>query len=1401
MADFFFFTEIDKLDIQTDANKAYGVIEDDELEFDRFNTTSLHSSQSTSKAISFCSGQTFIVADEGSPNTRVNLLIKPTEQTFSSLPNFKYIVYRGILRDSLISGSNIVPPTSNELAKSIWESQNNRNASFDKSEGNPFGTTTLPPDSSSLEVTIDVNTPSNTLIESLFINSTIEEVQRPIIKKGGWHIGDFDTVDFGIEFIVDDIGLELDLEFLQKKQHIISVPKLPTSHTQSDFFNHWNDKEKILSFLDPCAVFGSFYDNKLNVFVGGNPESKTSDKIYTDILYKFYNKNYVYVDIRNELDYSYNYFKNYTNLNTGGLSESIYINFGTPNLDVNSFAGIDYNTWGILWPIIIFDNSSYSSVGSISTQLELQLSFPKCNNPNPTLALKQGKLKQPNIYRKHRLTGSYRHVLFPGASAKSEIISVLIPNYTASANEIHLISSYVRLGYYKQTSQCINSNPDYSSTEFKNWFDLDNIFTPFDMFLPWGETPPEPELGIMDSYVYKNECYTDVMRSSGQLFIGNSGIARDSEGNITLFVFSANKLRGNRKIKETPFSLISRKQKVGNESYIKQIARQFQLDNIKIIAPDTDEPIEFIGNISTPVINNFQNYNPDDFAFLTISNENWNILKSYVDGTHSSVLSPPFLAGYKIHLGFKFISSELAPTIYNDIPTSNSIDLMKFQLVLRGFHVGAAGDIEVLEIPTEVNHYRIRRNITVDMMMRNTSNNTEDGDDNLELPSTLGKGYTVTNLGDNLTMEEPLGERFDPPNYNLESSNVKSRAISCNLYLMRGSGITPEEFCSAMEYIQENIQIVWNSNRNYALGTTYEPDIPPPGGSPNTPGEITKKGSIHRSYWIDSSDVHVLEASNRHFDTLKQNEVLWLIDLPNGGSGRSFVNADTRRTGVFFYISTRIPSGNPIIPYVDPNNTAAHEFGHVLGLTDRYSSWANVLPDNVVNRDSDDEENDKIPSGSGLNNIVSRGGKTNTYLPISTDEEYSQRYNWLHNLMSSQKEVDITIPFTPSGNLIYHEITYYCYHFPYRNIDNPSDLKISLFVTQKQLHYVVNNLVEPSTGDYCFFRHVGNDLKVSPGNGRDVFFGIYQGGGHNGNLVSSWGYEAQWYLYNQLDHKMNGRIRVNFNSNVDTIAPNRAFAHFSPFEGTNKLSPSEPAYLDAFPSIYRQSKNRDIAEIETGENSYSNRNVITNKKTVININELHCCFAGLCDMVTNIDRLTSDPSYDPRSSLNAYSSSNSCTQLASAGLLQVTNDINILQQLISLSTDKSNQVFVNDQYKNMGSGDNAGKNLWRNRTNNNNGGTYQLKNDGTMYQPNLHGSIRYKFWGFQQIYPKKDNVTTIPSPFAFHKYNVEDYYGLRARTKQIFTSAKIEYPDSGFFMESNHYYNRRRIISIINEGS
>lgn len=1414
MADFFFFTEAEKLITQINPDNAFGPMAD-ESGFERFNVTSLHSTASSDiKAISCCSGDVIVVADAIDP-LRINLLIRPHEQPGIGLPGIKYIIYRGILRNSLISGLEIAARDTNDLTESIWDSQDKRNLSWDKSVGNGQ-TTTTPPQLSSLEVIVDSGT-STTLISSLFVNPITGEVQHPLIEKGGLHIGNFDTDNFGIEFIVDEIGFEPTLEYLTLQQYIIRVALLPNPYTQSDFFDHWNEKEKMLFFLDPCAVYGSFYQGKLSI---KDSEPKTGISVYTDILQSFYNKNYIYLDIRNELNYSYNYFKNYTNPSVGGTSQSLYMNFGNPDLSIDNFGGFDYNTWNLNWPILRIENMSFLSTFEvqISEELELEISFPKCNNPNPTLALKQGKLKQPKIFRRKRSTGDYRHLIFPGNSHKTEIVTLILPNYMPSPDTVNLISSYVRISYIKQSEQCINSGTA-STTEFRSWFDLDNVFTPFDMFLPWGSTLPNPVLQIQDSWVYKNEAYLDVMRTSSQFFFANSGIARDSLGNITLFAFATNKLRSNRTVNESPFSLVGRRENVGNVSYIQNIARLFSLSTTQILDPVSGNPIEFFGNVATPVINNFNDYNPDDFAFLNFQQADWATLQTVAT-------TSGFLPGYKIHLGFRYISStpRTGTTFYSDASTINSIDLITYEIVLRGFRTSIAGtEIESFEVPTTVLHYRIRRNITDDVMKQNQLTNIDSGDNNLRIPSGGGTPhYTVTNLGDNLTVDEPLGNRMNPAEPNLTSSNVSSRAISCNLYLFRSDNVTPEAFCSVMNYIRENIQLVWNSASNYGLGANYEPFMPAEGGTSHAPGPVRRNGIITRHYWIDSSDVHVLEASNRHFDLLEENEVLWLITVPQAASSsRSFISPDTNRTGVFYYTNAMVPSGaNPIPPYVDPDNTAAHEFGHVLGLTDRYTSWANYLPANVPNKTTAGGTN----TAFGWHNVVAMGGKTSTYLSMEQDDEYPIYYGWLHNLMSTQHEVGTLSEGTPTraADSIFSETTYYCCMFPYRNIPNPFNPKISIFVTRKQLEYIVTHSREPRNTDYCFFKKTSNDIPIDPSNGDEIFAGIrFNEVSGEDDSISDSTYPARWFLFSLYDHQMDARIRVqpedddneigaeteHCNPNDYPIAWTRLDGNFSPFVGVTPLTPNEPSYLNPFPTPVRQGGNIDISELETGGNSFNRQTMpsLPNSSTSevnYGINQYHLIFASIIELTTEMNRLYKQGGYNSLSSTTAATSVQCPILQSLIGQLNITNDMNILQQVLQRVTNFSPQFVgsVTDNFSRMGKGNKQGRTIWNCTIGDQNNQIYQYGDNGAR-SVNIQRSIHRNFVQFQSIYG--DNSIPNP-PTSFNDYvNYPRYSQLlddnfiRALNSRGITSDLF----NTFNIESYFFYNRRRIIAIINQGS
>jgi len=383
----------------------------------------------------------------------------------------------------------------------------------------------------------------NKKIIDVFFNLPDRSIQFPVLPKSGLHIGDFNAQGFGIEFIIDDIGFEPDLEFLSKNDSNIEVEKLSSSATQVEYFDHWNTKEKILNFLDPCAFYGSL--KKTKIYDGNNGLKKTGASIYTDVLSKFINKNRVYIDIRNDLNYSYNYFKNYTeNLNSQSPTPtSLLVNFNNtalnPSSSITNFTPIDYNSWSTNWPILILNNSNFTNISSADNELYLQLSFPKADNLNPIFVIKQGQTKTNSIQKSKNK--NLKFISFPNASNFSEVINLLVPNLKLAGSNINLISSYIRAIYAKEAPQGIDPSLIRYDTVFNQYDDLDNIFTPFDMYLPEDTNNPSPPFTTMDSWVYKNEVYTDVMRTSSQLFIGNSGISRDTSGNITLFCFSTKK--------------------------------------------------------------------------------------------------------------------------------------------------------------------------------------------------------------------------------------------------------------------------------------------------------------------------------------------------------------------------------------------------------------------------------------------------------------------------------------------------------------------------------------------------------------------------------------------------------------------------------------------------------------------------------------------------------------------------------------------------------------------------------------------------------------------------------------------------------------------------------------------
>lgn len=1046
----YFFCDIDGLEPQ-EVGRNFGPCLPDFN--NNYRVTSIHKINPTyPKAIAVVDGEIFITPDKDSPEDQVSLVLKPHLQpTEENLPAVKYYIYKGIKKSSFISGGQISSPSNNDLTKSIWNSQRQRNISYDISKGFPEGTTNdenSPPLTNAIlweigDPLLSGNIVDTTPIYKIFFRDDSSDSQQNRVKAG-WHIGDFISdpeEEIGFEIICDQIGFEPNFGFIQKKENIISTLPLPIDFDDADYFSYWNDKEFVLNFLDPCAFYGSFWDSKLSAIKGNlNVTFNSKNEIYEEFLNDhFLNKNKIYVDIRTGLNYSYNYNKNYSGFNPSELDKNIYFEGDDSKTDptaLGAFNEVNYDKFGNYeWPIFVITVDDLV-VGTVEENILIQFAFPRMDTPNPIVVLIQGSFfldKQFKLFNRNK--ANYKILNFPLNDNITESLQILSPNY--KENElVEPVSCYLRIKYIKEAPQCIEENCIIElqnlpkSTTLRAYSDLENIFTPFDMILPWSDPDLIDSNKPNGSWVTHNEIYADVVRSSGQSFIADSGIARDGNGDITLFAFSTNKVITNKLIGKKKFSLVGKKRKVGDQRFLERISSEFNLKAYKIQIdlgdPETDPFVEFLGNIGEEELNSFGNYDPDDFAFITIPSEDFKRMQDIIEGEifdYPTAFYPkkPFLSGYKVHLGIKLIVSGAVQTV-------RGVPYDKFEFILRGYSYADYGNdptkIEVREIETGINYYRLRKELPSATSLTAVGA-LEEG----ETPITiLGRAYDIEDIGSTVHIPFPDGTfPVDP---------IPIKKINCKVYIYRGQGVTPDQFCDYLNYWRANVQQVWNTTSNKGLATTYDP-FPEPG-----------EPHWKRPFIVDGSGIEVREASIIQLSLLKDNEILLFL---TGGGGRSYINNSTipaqdRRTGEFFYI----PQGtNPYYEAVE--NVPAHEFGHVLGLEDRYVY-------KVFN-----EEN-FIPVTQGKASLMTPANSpaipTAIYLPSMEDENFCQRYNWLHNLMSTTLNVKYTDD--PNVTPIESESTYLHFHNflrpePDVNKENCIDYsKVTVHITEKQFRDIID---------------------------------------------------------------------------------------------------------------------------------------------------------------------------------------------------------------------------------------------------------------------------------------------------------------------------------------------------------
>lgn len=382
MSKFFFFTDPGLLDSQT-AAQAFGPAGTSGGK-DQFRVTDVHTSSSTDiPAFAICDG---LVCAQTDDHGMLTLILKPSQQPSFNFPAISYILYKGIDPASLIASDGTIDTgqADNELItaiKAAWELAANNNT------GSPsracLGLHLNPTDYPATDN--PARFADTQPLDTLFYGGD-PAIQLPL-ARGSWMLGKFAAGSpFGIEIVVERIGRRPKIAVARKAENIVEVNTLAAGADDATVFFHWNAKEAILDFIDPCAFWGSFFAAKLRVWNGAHSDfDKLSGKeIYETVLRgtaqgaaNFINRNRAIIDIRNEHGNSLNYYQ-----------------ADGPNIQLTLDAAADIDTCEINyytsgWPSFSINNTDLPA-GTTGDKIVVRFALPKTASTRPLIYISAG---------------------------------------------------------------------------------------------------------------------------------------------------------------------------------------------------------------------------------------------------------------------------------------------------------------------------------------------------------------------------------------------------------------------------------------------------------------------------------------------------------------------------------------------------------------------------------------------------------------------------------------------------------------------------------------------------------------------------------------------------------------------------------------------------------------------------------------------------------------------------------------------------------------------------------------------------------------------------------------------------------------------------------------------------
>ena len=433
------------------ANKAFGI---DTSDPNKFRVDSIFNVTGTVKAYAMVSGTVLLQQQTGLP-AKVNLILRPHNQSDLKLP-IKYIIYRGLETNAFIDSNNLADPnnkvktTGSEFLAAMQTIQQQRAPGDDIPIQALFG---------------NELTPAGTKNIDEFFFQNLAAASQLFTIDCGIDLGKFATGQVSIEVILENPEYFLTVEDAKKPLHEINVTGL--SGAEKKF-----KQDLVRHFADPAAYYGLHHDIAGGIEYrtsSGKQSANTPALVYSQIVNKFLTKNKVYLDVRNENGYSYNYYGNYVGTGTDA-NKNIKIGQTAATLVAK-----EYYTNG--WAIHTIDVTAGSG-----TENEIFIALRINDNERPLIAGWNYALSNTsgtgtivpdnNVYFADEIV-----LLSNPVSDFTNVISFKVPNVSGSTPT--QLSTIFKLDYIKQLriNDGVDSFPQENPTDF--------LFGPISTEIPW----------------------------------------------------------------------------------------------------------------------------------------------------------------------------------------------------------------------------------------------------------------------------------------------------------------------------------------------------------------------------------------------------------------------------------------------------------------------------------------------------------------------------------------------------------------------------------------------------------------------------------------------------------------------------------------------------------------------------------------------------------------------------------------------------------------------------------------------------------------------------------------------------------------------------------------------------